>query len=119
MVKNIWRMTSLKDELEKILSRYHKNTLDSIAVIKYLLDLANEFKNGDIRTKQLGLTEDELAFYDLLSANEKLRNEAGTIHDLVNKVVASVKKNRQLDWRCPCRHTSCRYKSSKRQGRVL
>ncbi len=64
MVKNIRRMTSLKDELEKVLSRFHKNTLDSIAVIKHLLDLANEFKNDDIRTKQLGLTEDELAFYD-------------------------------------------------------
>jgi type I restriction enzyme R subunit len=98
MVKNIRRMTSLKDELEKVLSRYHKNSLDSIAAIKHLLDIANEFKNDDIRTKQLGLTEDELAFYDLLSANEKLLNEAGPIQDLVHKVVASVKKNLQLDW---------------------
>jgi len=98
MVKNIRRMTSLKDELEKVLSRYHKNSLDSIAAIKHLLDIANEFKNDDIRTKQLGLTEDELAFYDLLSANEKLLNEAGPIQDLVHKVVASVKRNLQLDW---------------------
>ena len=98
MAKNIRRMTRLKDELEKVLSRYHKNSLDSIAAIKHLLDIATEFKNDDIRTKQLGLTEDELAFYDLLSANEKLLNEAGPIQDLVHKVVASVKKNLQLDW---------------------
>src|SRR5665648_265277 len=98
MVKNIRRMTSLKEELEKVLGRYHKNSLDSIAAIKHLLDLATEFKNDDIRTQQLGLTEDELAFYDLLSANEKLLNEAGPIQDLVHKVVASVKKNLQLDW---------------------
>ena len=98
MSKNIRRMTSLKDELEKVLSRYHQNSLDSIAAIKHLLDMAAEFKNDDIRTKQLGLTEDELAFYDLLSANEKLLNEAGPIQDLVHKVVASVKKNLQLDW---------------------
>ena len=98
MAKNIRRMTSLKDELEKVLSRYHKNSLDSIAAIKHLLDIATEFKNDDIRTKQLGLTEDELAFYDLLSANEKLINQAGPIQDLVHKVVASVKKNLQLDW---------------------
>ena len=93
-----FRMTSLKDELEKVLSRYHKNSLDSIAAIKHLLDIATEFKNDDIRTKQLGLTEDELAFYDLLSANEKILNEKGPIQDLVHKVVASVKKNLQLDW---------------------
>lgn len=98
MAKNIRRMTSLKDELEKVLSRYHKNSLDSIVAIKHLLDIATEFKNDDIRTKQLGLTEDELAFYDLLSANERLINEAGPIQDLVHKVVASVKKNLQLDW---------------------
>jgi len=98
MAKNIRRMTSLKDELEKVLSRYHKNSLDSIAAIKHLLDIATEFQNDDIRTKQLGLTEDELAFYDLLSANEKLINQEGPIQDLVHKIVASVKKNLQLDW---------------------
>lgn len=98
MAKNIRRMTSLKDELEAVLSRYHKNSLDSIAAIKHLLDIATEFQNDDIRTSQLGLTEDELAFYDLLSANEKLINQEGPIQDLVHKVVASVKKNLQLDW---------------------
>jgi type I restriction enzyme R subunit len=98
MVKNIRRMTSLKEELEKVLSKYHKNSLDSIAAIKHLFDIATEFKNDDSRTKQLGLTEDELAFYDLLSANEKIINQAGPIQDLVHRVVALVKKNLQLDW---------------------
>nr|WP_319998411.1 type I restriction endonuclease subunit R [uncultured Draconibacterium sp.] len=98
MAKNIKRMTSLKDELEKVLSKYHQNSLDSIAAIKHLLDIANEFKQDDIRTKELGLTEDELAFYDLLSANKKIINEAGPIQDLVHNVVNSVKKNLQLDW---------------------
>ena len=98
MAKNIVRMTNLKDELEKTLGKYHKNSLDSIAAIKNLLDIAEELKQDDIRTKQLGLTEDELAFYDLLTANEKLINEAGPIQELVHKVVESVKKNLQLDW---------------------
>jgi type I restriction enzyme R subunit len=98
MVKNIRKMTSLKEELEKVLSKYHQNSLDSIAAIKHLLDIATEFKNDDTRTKQLGLTEDELAFYDLLTANEKIINQAGPIQDLVHRVVALVKKNLQLDW---------------------
>ena len=98
MAKNIKKATKLKEELDKVLSKYHKNSLDSIAAIKHLLDIATEFKNDDIRTKQLGLTEDELAFYDLLTANQKLINTTGPIQDLVHKVVASVKKNLQLDW---------------------
>jgi len=98
MAKNIKRMTSLKTELEKVLSNYHKQSLDSLAAIKHLLDIATEFKNDDQRTRELGLTEDELAFYDLLSANQKLLNQTGPIQDLVHRVVASVKKNLQLDW---------------------
>ncbi|SDE53581.1 type I restriction enzyme, R subunit [Pricia antarctica] len=98
MQKNIKKGRKLKEELEKVLGKYHKNSLDSIAAIKHLLDIANEFKEDDKRTKELGLTEDELAFYDLLSANSALLNEAGPIQDLVHTVVASVKKNLQLDW---------------------
>lgn len=98
MAKNIKRMTSLKEALERVLSEYHKHSLDSIATIKHLIDIANEFKNDDIRTSELGLSEDELAFYDLLVANEAILNEKGPIQDLVHQVVASVKKNLQLDW---------------------
>lgn len=98
MPKNIKRMSSLKEELDKVLGKYHKNSLDSIAAIKHLLDIATEFKNDDKRTKELGLTEDELAFYDLLASNKAILNEAGPIQDLVHQVVESVKKNLQLDW---------------------
>lgn len=98
MANNIKRMTTLKEELERVLSRYHQNSLDSIVAIKHLLDIANEFRNDDKRTRELGLTEDELAFYDLLSANKSIINQSGPIQDLVHRVVASVKKNLQLDW---------------------
>jgi len=96
--KNRKKARKLKDELERVLSDYHKNSLDSIAAIKHLLDIADEFKNDDKRTKELGLSEDELAFYDLLSANEKLLNQSGPIQDLVHKVVDSLKKKLELDW---------------------
>ncbi len=96
--KNIKKSRKLKEELEEVLRRYHTNSMNSIATIKHLLDMANDFKSEDKRIKELGLEEDELAFYDLLSANEKLLNEKGPIQDLVHKVVASVKKNLQLDW---------------------
>jgi len=98
MALNLSKMTSLKEELEKVLSNYHKNSLDSIATIKHLLAIADEFRNEDKRLKELGLTTDELAFYDLLSSKKELLNQEGPIQDLVHKVVASVKKNLQLDW---------------------
>jgi type I restriction enzyme R subunit len=97
-MKNIRKSTTLKEELDRVLGNYHKNSLDSIAAIKHLLDIANEFRNEDKRLKELGLTEEELAFYDLLVAKEELINKEGPIQDLVHKVVTSVKKNLQLDW---------------------
>ncbi len=98
MPKNIKKMSNLKAELDKVLSKYHQNALDSIASIKHLVDIANEFQQEDKRKKELGLEDDELAFYDLLSANENLLNQQGPIQELVQKVVASVKKNLELDW---------------------
>ncbi|NVK66509.1 MAG: DUF3387 domain-containing protein, partial [Flavobacteriales bacterium] len=98
LTSNVVKMTSLKEELDKVLSSYHKNTLDSIATIKHLLDIANEFLVEDKRLKELGLTNDELAFYDLLSTKKELINQDGPIQDLVHKVVVTMKKNLQLDW---------------------
>lgn len=98
MSKNIKKATSLKEELEKVLGKYHKNSLDSIAAIKHLLDIANELKSEDKRIRELGLTEDELAFYDLLMTKEDLLNKKGPIQDLVHNVVDSVKKNLEIDW---------------------
>lgn len=98
MNQNIRMNRKLKEELERVLSDYHRNSMDSIAAIKHLLDIANEFKEQDKRSKELGLDEDELAFYDLLRANEAIINQQGPIQDLVHRVVDSVKKNLQLDW---------------------
>ncbi|MDF3027035.1 MAG: type restriction endonuclease subunit [Fluviicola sp.] len=98
LMSNMTKMSSLKEALEKVLSSYHKNTLDSIATIKHLLDIAKEFLEEDKRLKELGLTTDELAFYDLLSTRTELLNVQGPIQDLVHRVVDSMKKNLQLDW---------------------
>jgi len=96
--KNIQRMRKLREELEDLLKRYHQHSLESIAAIKKLLEIADELKKDDVRTKELGLSDDELAFYDLLSEKKEILNVEGPMQDLVHKVVKSVKKNLQLDW---------------------
>ncbi len=99
ITKNIKKNRKLKDQLEDVLSKYHKNGMDSIAAIKHLVNIAAEFKNDNKRTQELGLSEDELAFYDLLSDKQELINTQGPIQDLVHKIVKSVKKNLYLDWK--------------------
>lgn len=98
MSQNMTRMTSLREELEKVLSKYHSNSIDSIATIKHLLDIAEQFKQEDQRTQELGLSKEELAFYDLLNAHKEKLNQKGPIQDLVHRLVKSVQDNLEIDW---------------------
>ncbi|MEZ4939014.1 MAG: type I restriction endonuclease subunit R, partial [Crocinitomicaceae bacterium] len=96
--KNIKYYTSLKEEIEKVIDAYHNNAMDSYTAILELINRAKEMQNADVRTKELGLTDEELAFYDILHAKEELINEPGKIQDVVHAVVKAVKSNLQLDW---------------------
>lgn len=96
--KNIKKYTSLKEELEKVIEKYHNNALDSYATIAELVERAKELQNDDRRTEELGLSEEELAFYDILAAKQDIIKEKGPIQDIVHAVVKAVKSNLQLDW---------------------
>ncbi len=96
--KNIKRYTSLKEELEKVIEKYHNNALDSYATIAELVERAQELQQEDKRTEELGLSEEELAFYDILATKKDIIKEKGPIQDIVHAVVKAVKSNLQLDW---------------------
>jgi type I restriction enzyme R subunit len=96
--KNIKKYTSLKEELEKVIDRYHSNAIDSYTTIAELIERAKQLQNEDHRTKELGLSDEELAFYDILAAKKEIINEAGPIQDVVHSVVKAVKSNLQIDW---------------------
>ncbi|MGE5944444.1 MAG: type I restriction endonuclease subunit R [Flavobacteriales bacterium] len=96
--KNIKKYTSLKEELEKVIDRYHSNALDSYATIAELIERAKALQNDDERIKELGLSEEELAFYDILAAKQDIIKEEGPIQNIVHAVVKAVKSNLQLDW---------------------
>ena len=96
--KNIKKYTSLKEELEKVIDRYHNNALDSYATIAELVERAKDLQKEDTRIAELGLSEEELAFYDILAAKKEIIKEEGPIQDIVHGVVQAVKNNLQLDW---------------------
>lgn len=96
--KNIKKYTSLKEELEKVIDRYHSNALDSYATIAELVERAKALQNDDDRVKELGLSEEELAFYDILAAKQDIIKEEGPIQNIVHAIVKAVKSNLQLDW---------------------
>jgi len=96
--KNIKHYTSLKEEIEKVIARYHANAIDSYTTILTLVEQAKAMQNEDLRVRQLGLDPEELAFYDILHAKKELIQQEGPIQDIVHAIVKAVTANLQLDW---------------------
>ena len=56
--------------LEQALRRYQNRAIETAQVIEELIALAKEMRKAEARGEELGLTEDEVAFYDALETND-------------------------------------------------
>src|SRR5262249_2821259 len=64
--KNVVQARSFAEMLEEALKRYQKRAIEAAQVIEELIGLAREMREATARGEKLGLTEDEVAFYDAL-----------------------------------------------------
>jgi type I restriction enzyme R subunit len=86
--------------LEQALRRYQNRAIETAQVIEELIALAKDMRDAQARGVQLGLNEDELAFYDALEANDSAVKVLGepTLKDIARELVATVKANVTIDW---------------------
>ncbi|MBN2512497.1 MAG: DUF3387 domain-containing protein [Sedimentisphaerales bacterium] len=98
--KNLIQIKKLSEMLENAIKKYQNNLLTTAQVIEELIRLAKDIKASDARGLELNLTEDELAFYDALAANESAKEVLGdkTLRDLSRVLVDRVKSNTSIDW---------------------
>ena len=68
--KNVVQARSFAEMLEQSLRRYQNRSVEAAQVIEELIELARAMREANLRGEQLGLTEDELAFYDALETND-------------------------------------------------
>jgi type I restriction enzyme R subunit len=68
--RNVVQGRSFADLLEASLRRYQNRAIETAKVIEELIHLAKDMRAAEARGKQLGLTSDELAFYDALETND-------------------------------------------------
>src|SRR5581483_6130875 len=66
---NIVEATLLSRRLEDTLRRYHNRAVDSVQVIEELIALAKDISAANARSAELGLNNEEMAFYDALAEN--------------------------------------------------
>ncbi len=98
MKTNLVRYKSLLDMLEDIIEKYENNIINSTKVIEKLIELAKEIKKVEKMGNNLGLSEEELAFYDVISAGRKSIGGNGELKKLVKELVKIVKRDLSIDW---------------------
>lgn len=75
MRKNPFRYKSLYEMLKKLIETYNVKLINTVDVIDELIEIAKEVKKKMDEGKKLNLTEEELAFYDMLLGKDIFENE--------------------------------------------
>ena len=98
--KNVVQARSFSEMLEQTLRRYQNRAIEAAQVIEELIGLAKDMREANARGERLGLSEDELAFYDALETNDSAVQVLGddTLRDIARELVATVRGNVTIDW---------------------
>ena len=98
--KNVVQARSFAEMLEQTLRRYQNRTIEAAQVIEELIQLAKEMREANARGERLGLSDDELAFYDALETNDSAVQVLGddTLRDIARELVDTVRNNVTIDW---------------------
>jgi type I restriction enzyme R subunit len=98
--KNVVQARSFADMLEQSLRRYQNRAIEAAQVIEELIALAKQMREADRRGEDLGLSEDELAFYDALETNDSAVAVLGveSLRGMARELVEAVRANVTIDW---------------------
>ena len=98
--KNVVQARSFSEMLEQTLRRYQNRAIEAAQVIEELIGLARDMREANARGERLGLSEDELAFYDALETNDSAVQVLGdeTLRDIARELVNTVRRNVTIDW---------------------
>ncbi len=98
--KNVIQSRSFAEMLEKAISKYQSRAIETVQVIEELIGLARDIREADKRGEDLGLNEDEVAFYDALGVNDSAVKVLGdqTLKLIAQELVRAVTTNPKIDW---------------------
>ena len=98
--QNVIQARSFAGMLEDAIRRYQNRTIEAAQVIEELIELAKEMREDFARGQELGLNEDELAFYDALETNDSAVKVLGdeTLRTIAQELVETVRRNATIDW---------------------
>jgi len=86
--------------LTRITNAYYNGHIDNDKVIKELREAAQKLMQDLAAGEKLGLTQEELAFYDALTKPENIKDfyENDQLVALTRELTEMLRKNRTIDW---------------------
>ena len=97
---NLAQEKKFSELLDSVIKRYQNRSIETAQVIEELIEMAKRFSAASKRGDQLGLNDDELAFYDALANNESSVRELGdeTLAKIAHELTESLRQNVTVDW---------------------
>ncbi|MBO3274102.1 type I restriction endonuclease subunit R [Pseudomonas schmalbachii] len=97
---NLAQEKKFSELLGNVIKRYQNRSIETAQVIEELIEMAKKFAAASKRGEQLGLNDDELAFYDALANNEASVRELGdeTLARIAHELTDNLRKNVTVDW---------------------
>ena len=97
---NLVKSRALLEMLETAIKKYQNNLLTTTEIIQELINIAKEVKEADKEGEKLGLTNDEVAFYNALEVNDSAVQVLGdeTLKEIAREIADKVRANATIDW---------------------
>ena len=97
---NVVKSEKFSEMIQKIMNSYLNGLLTNQQVIDELLKLAKEIQAGAKQGNELGLTDEEMAFYDALTKPEAIKDfyENAELVALTRELTDTLRKNKTIDW---------------------
>jgi type I restriction enzyme R subunit len=97
---NLVKSKKLLEMLEGAIKRYQNNLLTTAEIIQELINIAKQIKEADKEGEKLGLTNDEVAFYNALEINDSAVQVLGDeqLKQIAREIAEKVRANATIDW---------------------
>ena len=97
---NVVQEKKFSDLLGNVIKRYQNRSIETAQVMEELVEMAKKFREAASRGELLGLTEDEVRFYDALATNESAVKELTdeTLKKIAHELTENLRQNLTVDW---------------------
>ena len=97
---NLVQEKKFSELLSNVVTRYQNRSIETAQVMQELVEMAKKFRESANRGTQLGLTDDEVKFYDALAANESAVHELTdeTLKKIAHELTENLRQSITVDW---------------------